>query len=69
MINMTDNDIYGQQKLTSFFPEIIPQKTFEPLKTTREERGKQIAESFGNMRRIDPDTTRLSDIPQLHETS
>lgn len=53
MINMTDNDIYGQQKLTSFFPEIVPQKTIEPLKTTREERGKQIAESFGNIRRID----------------
>lgn len=48
-----NNEIYGQQKLTSFFPEIIPQKPFEPLKTTREERGKAIAESFGNMRRID----------------
>lgn len=36
-----------QQKLSTFFPEIIPQKTFEPLKTTREERGKAIAESFG----------------------
>jgi len=54
MINMTNNnEIYGQQKLTSFFPEIVEVKTFEPLKTTREERGKAIAESFGNMRRID----------------
>lgn len=42
-----------QQKLSTFFPEIIIQKPFEPLKTTREERGKAIADSFGNIRRID----------------
>lgn len=53
MITNNDNTIFGQQKLTSFFPEMIAPKTFEPLKTTREERGKAIAESFGNMRRID----------------
>ena len=49
----TNNEIYGQQKLTNFFPEIATPKTFEPLKTTREERGRMIAESFGNIRRID----------------
>ena len=43
---------YGQQKLNTFFPE-MDVKIFEPLKTTREERGKAIADSFGNIRRID----------------
>lgn len=43
---------YRQQKLNAFFPE-IDAKTFEPLKTSREERGRAIADSFGNIRRID----------------
>ena len=39
--------VYGQQKL------IVEEKKYEPLKTTREERGKLIAEHPGNIRRID----------------
>lgn len=31
-------DFIPQQKLSNFFPELLPIKTFEPLKTTREER-------------------------------
>lgn len=48
-----NTEIFGQQKLTDFCPDTIPQ-VFEPLKTTREERGKQIAESgFNNIQRFD----------------
>ena len=45
------NHIYGQQKLATFLPE--PKTTYEPLTTTREERGLIIAQHIGNIRRID----------------
>jgi len=50
--NQQTEKIFGQQKLNAFFPE-MDVKTFEPLKTSREERGRAIADSFGNIRRID----------------
>ncbi len=49
---MQTEKIFGQQKLNAFFPE-MDVKTFEPLKTSREERGRAIADSFGNIRHID----------------
>jgi hypothetical protein len=50
---MENHDVYGQQKLGAFYPQIAPVKTFEPLTTTREERGLAIAQHTGNIRRID----------------
>ena len=47
---MSEN-IYGQQKLAAFFP--VKEPVYEPLKTTREERGRLIAGHIGNIRRID----------------
>ncbi len=52
MILNSDKTTFGQLNLNSFIPEEI--KTFEPLKTTREQRGKAIAESaFNNVKRFD----------------
>lgn len=45
------NRVYGQIKLSVFSDR--PETIYEPLKTTREERGRIIAEHIGNIRRID----------------
>jgi hypothetical protein len=45
------NHVYGQVKLSVFSDQ--PEVIYEPLKTTREERGRMIAEHIGNIRRTD----------------
>ena len=47
------NYVYGQVKLSVFSDQ--PEVKYEPLTTTREERGLAIAQHMGNIRRIDND--------------